>query len=108
MVMIFQSEKPRKQLLEKGVVFTWRKMSIGGRKLGKDWATDKRGGTKIADILVFSDENTVYPIHSMLGLYIKYSGFDSVDEWINEILRVNRIENVGTAFGEIFCVIKRS
>ena len=50
MVVIFQSEKARRFLLENGVVFTFR--SKRRKKLGEDWITDRRGGHKIADALV--------------------------------------------------------
>lgn len=107
MVMIFQSEKPRQHLLEKGFVLTFRKLHMSGRKLGKDWITDKRCGKKIADVLVFSEYATVKPTREMLAPYVNYSGFDSVDEWIEEIERLNRPDTLICLTGEIFCVVLR-
>jgi len=82
--MIFQSEKARRFLLENGVVFTFR--AKRRKKLGEDWITDRRGGRKIADILV-EEEGKFKP--QDLGLYVKYSGFSTLEEWIEEIKRLN-------------------
>lgn len=105
--MIFSSEKARKHLLEKDFVLTFRTLHPTGRRLGKDWATDKRCGKKIADILVFSEYRSFRPSPSSLALYVAYSGFDSVDEWIEEIKRLNKPDSLIDMSGEVFCIVKR-
>ena len=85
MVMIFKSEKARRFLLENGVVFSFR--SKRRKKLGRDWITDRRGGHKIADALV--EEEGKFKLQD-LGLYVEYSGFSTLEEWIAEIRRLNR------------------
>ena len=83
MVIIFQSEKPRRFLLENGIVFTFR---VHRRlMMGKDWITDKRGGRKIANVIV-ETEGAFSPAD--LGTYVTYSGFDSLEEWHEEIKRI--------------------
>ena len=84
MVMIFQSEKARRFLLENGVVFTFR--AKRRKKLGRDWITDRRGGRK----------NSRHPSGgrgkvqaSRSGLYVEYSGFSTLEEWIGEIKKLN-------------------
>ena len=83
MVIIFQSEKPRRFLLENGIVFTFR---LHRRKsVGRDWMTDRRGGRKIADVYV----EEVGLFNSLkLDPYVPYSGFASVEEWNEEIKRI--------------------
>jgi len=50
LVMIFQSEKARRFLLDNGVVFTFR--AKRRKKLREDRIADRRDGHKIADVLV--------------------------------------------------------
>jgi hypothetical protein len=83
MVMIFQSEEAGRFLLEKGVVFTFRVKRR--KKLGKDWITYKRGRRRIANVLVEEGKFK----SSELSLYVEYSGFSSLQEWIGEIKRLN-------------------
>jgi len=81
MVMIFANPLVRAHLLEQGLVYTFRqhheKTDDGIRlKVGKDWATDKRGGKKIADINI----TPVTPIdcanmEQVLTKYARESGF---------------------------------
>ncbi|GAH52752.1 unnamed protein product [marine sediment metagenome] len=81
MVMIFAHPQVRDYLLEHGLVYTFRKhhpKTADGVRLqtGKDWATDKRCGKKIADILV----TPIEPIDSLnmgqvLTKYVRESGF---------------------------------
>lgn len=80
MVMIFQVQEAREQLLKKGLVFTFRKHL---RKTGKDWATDKRCGKKIADINVRYVERIDFP--SELDPYAGESGFQSLEDWLKAI-----------------------
>jgi len=87
MVMIFQNEKARRQLLEKGVVYTFRKKP---HKYGRDWATDRRGGKKICDIeVVWRTEASP----SMLHLFVKDSGFKSLREWKEAIRELGMRES---------------
>jgi len=85
MVMIFQSEEARRFLLENGVVFTFR--AKRRKNLGNDWITDRRGGHKVVDVFV-EEEGRFKP--SDLGLYVEYSGFSSLQEWIEEIKKLNK------------------
>ncbi len=107
MVMIFAHPKVRAYLLEHGLVYTYRKhhkkTSDGIRlRIGKDWATDRRTGKKIADIYITPME----PIDSLnmgqvltkyaresgfyLGFYKKWSGIgDAVSEWARAINSLN-------------------
>jgi len=78
-VMIFENPKARRQLLEKGLVYTFRKHP---HKEGRDWASAYRGGPKIADIYV-KVVGRMRPID--LAPYVKDSGFDSLQEWIEAI-----------------------
>ena len=81
--MIFADEHARKQLLEKGFVYTFRRYP---HKEGKDWATDKRGGRKICDIYV----ELWGKIDRALDLlpYLEHSGFGSIVEWVKAIRRL--------------------
>jgi len=83
MVIIFQNEKPRRFLLENGVVFTFR---LHRREpVDRDWMTNKRGGRKIVDVYV---EEVGYFNSLDLEPYVAYSGFNSVEEWNEEIKRM--------------------
>lgn len=92
MVMIFESKKALLELLDRGIVYTFRKISSDGgtRKLGKDWVTYKRGGKKLGTIIVSTQDKPMYPIPISLSLYQPYSGFETVEEWIAEIKRLNK------------------
>jgi len=80
-VMIFAHPQVRAYLLAHGLVYTFRKnhpkTADGIRpQTGKDWATNKRHGKKIADIWVTPME----PIDSLnmgqvLTKYVRESGF---------------------------------
>ncbi len=50
MVISFSVKEARDQLMNKGVVYTfrWKKR----KKTGKDWANAKRGTKKIADVFI--------------------------------------------------------
>jgi hypothetical protein len=84
MVIIFQSRKALNHLLQRGVVFTFR---LHRRKAGMEWVTDRRGGHKIADVIV--EEEGVFTRHN-LGLYVEFSGFNTLQEWIEEVWRLNK------------------
>jgi hypothetical protein len=83
MVMIFRSKKALSYLLSYGEVYTFR---IRRRKAGRDWITDKRGGHKIAD--VFIEEVGIFTLEQ-LSQFGDHSGFASVEEWTEEIQKLN-------------------
>ena len=92
MVIIFQSERALKHLLQHGLVYTVR---LRRRKRVEclDWVTDRRGGRKIADVyvcLVGGCGGTVEAWKHNLWAWVDRSGFKTVDEWVDEILRLNR------------------
>lgn len=105
MVMIFQSEKALKELLDSGIVYTFRLLRSDGqsRKLGKEWITYKRRGKKIGDVIVSTLFKVAHPIPLELKLFAPYSGFGSVEEWIKEIKKLNPDPDIGYA-GEVYCV----
>lgn len=106
MVMIFSSEKPLKHLLEKGFVFTFRTYKGYDRKLGRNWITDKRGGKKIADVIItLSTDHLIKPITIYLKDFVFASGFKNTTEWIEEIERLNKPDEYIGLSGEIFCVV---
>jgi len=88
LVIIFQNEKARKHLLERGFVYTARTRARASTVL-EDWMTDKRGGKKIANVLIEPIVVCALPAHGfpteLLELYVKHSGFDTVDEWVEAI-----------------------
>ena len=81
MVMIFAVDKARRQLLEKGRVFTFRDHI---HKVGFDWATDKRGGKKICNISITLAANPI-PTVEQLAPYTQYNGFETTEEWVDII-----------------------
>lgn len=90
--MLFMSPKPRRFLLENGMVYTVRakKRKLRGEYIGHDWITDRRGGRKIADVIVEHwmpiDKDS---LETVLTHYVRWSGFLTVTEWINEIKKFN-------------------
>lgn len=89
MVIIFSNSKAREQLLTKGMVYTFRR-GKRRKKIGSDWATTRRGGPKIADVIVTPIMH-VKPnrLDGALRTLVGSSGFDSVKEWLEEIYRIN-------------------
>jgi len=86
MVTICKSKKALEFLLTNGFVYTLRKNK---KKVGKDWITDKRGGKKIENVYIdFIKEITEENINE-LEKYVRYSGFSSVKEWLEEAKRLN-------------------
>jgi len=91
MVIVFSSSKPRKHLLENGQVYTVRTKKRKEKmfKPSKDWLTDRRGGRKIADVLVeYWLPVRREELELLLQRYVKKSGFLTVNEWIQEIKRL--------------------
>ena len=91
MVLIMQSKPALKHLLEHGFVYTVR---LRKRKKDEtyDWVTDRRGGRKIADVYVClvggcGDNPEAWKLN--LWAWVDHSGFPTVNDWINEILKLN-------------------
>jgi len=84
MVMIFVDPKPRNFLLNEGLVYTFRVKRR--KKLGNDWLTDKRGGRKIANIIVL-EMLEIQP--EDLSSFVGWSGFSTLEEWHEAIKRIN-------------------
>ncbi|GAH39200.1 unnamed protein product [marine sediment metagenome] len=106
MVMIFANKKVREYLLEHWLVYTYRKnhkkTADGIRpQTGKDWATDKRTGGKIADIFITPMEAIdSQNMRQVLIKYVRTSGFyrpsyydiymdESVSDWAKAINSLN-------------------
>lgn len=83
-MIIFSNHKARERLLKKGIVYTFRVRRR--RKLGRDWATDRYGGKKICNVMVF-EVGSYAP--KQLYPFVKESGFNSLDEWVEEIKSLN-------------------
>ena len=106
MVMIFNSEKALKYLLEKGYVFTYRTYTGYNRKLGRNWIVKKRGGKKIADVIVsLATDSMIQPFPTYLQDFVSRSGFNSTAEWIDEIKKLNKPSEKAGLIGEVFCVV---
>lgn len=104
--MIFAHPRVRAHLLEKGIVYSFRKdhpkTSDGVRKqIGDDWATDKRGGKKIADIHITPvDRLDSPPDIQILAKYARESGFypssipgktdSAMSAWVHAIKELNK------------------
>jgi len=89
LVIIFKNRLAREQLLTKGKVYTFRRGKLR-KKLGSDWAAARRGGHKIADVIV-NPIIHVKPNHleGALTPLVYHSGFDSVRDWLEEIYLIN-------------------
>nr|QFN51303.1 hypothetical protein [Pyrococcus abyssi] len=100
-----------KHLLKHGVVYTIRKEKR--KRVGKDWITTGRGNKKIADVnveyvgmveilykgfgnwfggVVFPDNKPKFMYDATLEDYVKHSGFNTVNAWIRELMRLNGIK----------------
>ena len=90
MVIYFNSENARKELLSSGVVITARKTRRGTGNTIAVYTTPDRFRHDIGWVNVqLLDECDRTNIREILGKYVKNSGFDSVGEWINEIRKLN-------------------
>jgi len=81
LVVIFMAKEAREQLLKHGVVVTCR----GARRshVGNDWATDKRGGSKLCDVYI--EYLGVIKKAEDLRQWWRQSGFASANEWITKV-----------------------
>jgi len=91
---IFSSEKARRFLMENGYVYTVRKHLK--KKLGvKDYFTDHYGGKSLGScygILIRKIHDPTaekYVLRAVLAAFVDKSGFSSVEEWLDEIKRLN-------------------
>lgn len=101
MVMIFANKKVRDYLLSHGMVYTYRrynpKTKTGVRyRVGRDWATDKRGGKKIADIFItIMEPIDAKNMKQVLRKYARHSGFfgrithTAIEDWTQAIHHLN-------------------
>ena len=100
MVIIFQNRQVREYLLEHGKVYTYRKGFERRKRVGRDWATDRRCGKKIADvdIMVVSSRISRENILEALsqgdddGPFYGQSGLSTVETWVQTIKDLNRGE----------------
>jgi hypothetical protein len=81
MVMIFQNEYARRQLLSTGAVATFRHNK---HKEGKDWATDHRCGKKLCDIhiILIGTTQSISEFYELLNSWAHTSGFKDRAAWI--------------------------
>jgi len=103
--MIFSSEKALNHLMEHGRVVTFR---LRMRGVGYDWITDRRGGSKIADVKITLIEEVDNPSEraTVFLQYLKDSGFSSVGEWWDEITRLNGIKKFYNAEKGYFYLVE--
>ena len=107
MVMIFQSPKALKFLLEEGEVYTFRTHERKSHRKN-DWITDKRGGNKIFGATI--EFVTIINKLTALSSYVTRSGFESLPDWYNEIKRLNPNDvtvQTNTIFGYLYHVTKK-
>ncbi|MBC8225340.1 hypothetical protein H8E65_12180 [Candidatus Bathyarchaeota archaeon] len=109
MVIIFQNRQVREHLLEHGKVYTYRKGFEKRKRIGRDWATDRRCGKKIADvdIMVISAitrENLIRVLSQGddEGSFYEQSGLGTVENWVQAIKDLNRGE--GPEYGWLYRV----
>lgn len=93
--IIFSSKKAFDFLVSNGEVYTLRKK----RRDGKAWLTNRRGGRKVADVVVEEVGRVVFrgrepyvmaesgEVH--LSHFTPKSGFGSTDEWLRELRRLH-------------------
>jgi len=72
--------------MNKGTVYTfrWNKR----KRTGRNWANEKRGGKKIADINI-EEVGEIHPLPILLAPYRPQSGFDCEWDWYDKILEMN-------------------
>jgi len=99
MVIIFQNRQVLEYLLEHGKVYTYRKGFERRKRIGRDWATDRRCGKKIADVGIrvvssISRENILGALSQGDddGSFYEQSGLSTVENWIQAIKDLNRGE----------------
>ena len=101
MVMIFSDPLARAQLLNVGLVYTYRKKRR--KKVGKDWANEKYGTSKICDI--FIEEVGKMKVGD-LRTYVDHSGFKRLSDWYGAIVRLTKGWDIGEDIGWLYRVRK--
>ena len=96
MVISFSVKEAREQLLNEGVVHTyrWTRRAFFRKVLGDKeytWANSKRGGKRIADVWI--EELGQIPL-SDLGPYASKSGFIDLERWQNKIIVMSSPANL--------------
>lgn len=88
MVISFQLENVRNQLLKQGVVYTFRSKP---HKEGKDWAQVRRGTPKIADVMITHEDfsNAIF--------HINESGFKTFTEWCDAYVKLTKDKHLNKA-----------
>jgi len=81
MVISFMVEEARKQLEEKDVVYTLRPTMR--KRVGYDWYNHFRTDTKKGDVKI-EYINNFLGYESMLKYYVRFSGFSSLEEWLEK------------------------
>ena len=92
MVIIFSIKRVREFLLRNGFVYTLR---LNRKQFGKDWMTDRRGGKWICDVWV--ELVDVLPRDTLgftLTRYVKWSGYLTEGEWVNDFMRVHKLKEL--------------
>ncbi len=86
MVISFSVKEARDQLLNNGVVYTfrWNKR----KTVGKNWANEKRGGKKIADVNI--ELVGEYLFLDLLLPYVNQSGFKTLNDWASAIMDMQK------------------
>lgn len=90
MVISFSIYEARKQLLNKGIVYTYRWTRRAFFRKGKGdveptWANAKRGRKRIANVLIEEIGKIQY---SDLEPYVSQSGFKNLERWSKAILEM--------------------
>ena len=85
-VISFSIKEARDQLLNNGIVFTFRWNQR--KRTGKDWAQVKRGTKKIADVHI--EEIGMIDHFPDLLPYVGESGFSSLRNWSEAILSTHK------------------
>jgi DNA-directed RNA polymerase subunit H (RpoH/RPB5) len=83
--IIFSDPRTRGQLQQEGEVVTFHEDQ---RTTGSTWWSETRLGEKEGDVFV-EEIATVSPTLDALESYRDRSGFDTVDDWIDTIERLN-------------------
>jgi len=83
----FVDDRARGHLLKHGQVYTFRTRKR--KRVGRDWACEKRGSPKFADVRITFVREVKDALFGALKPYAKHSGFDYVADWVTAIMRLN-------------------
>lgn len=101
MVMYFKSDKARNYLLNNGFVYTFRKRDRWS--LGKTNLVINRKDEPFAIGNVEFIEKIHFDALKILNKYHPESGFNNLDEWIKEILTLNKLADIPD-YGNVYKV----